>query len=367
MKIHIAMPGRFGRGPLGPELDGLLRRTSRSFYLSLRWLPRRSRGTIGLAYLLARLADSVVDCPGLPTAARRVWLERFAATIAHRARADAAAAELAPPAGWPPAGVPAAEAALVAAAPRVLAALGRLGAAERRLCAEVLGRITAGMRLDLNRFSATAGVGALADAAELERYCQLVAGCVGRYWTEVHALAQPALQPLDAGLLVAAERYGRGLQLVNVLRDLPADLRRGRCYLPQDELERLDLAPADLLQPAMGPRLQPLVDRLLGETAGLLASGWDYLERLPLGEPRLRLASAWPLLLAGRTLDQLARRTNPLDPAHLCKVPRRQVYLLLVRSLPGALWPAGLTGWGRRELRAVAARYPEVPRELLTH
>ncbi len=367
MSSRESTPGPSGRQPLAPELDGLLRRTSRSFYLSLRWLPQRSRGPIGLAYLLARLADSVVDCPELPAAQRRVWLERFAAAIAHSAKVNAAAPELAPPAGWPAAGVPAGEGELVAAAPQVLAALGRLGAAERRLTAGVLSQISAGMRLDLERFDAAAGIGALADGAELERYCQLVAGCVGRYWTEVHALAQPRLQPLDAGLLAAAERYGRGLQLVNVLRDLPADLRRGRCYLPRDELARLGLAPADLLQPAAGPRLRPLVDRLLGRTAGLLACGWDYLERLPLREPRLRLASAWPLLLAGRTLDQLARRTDPLDPTRRCKVPRRQVYLLLARSLPGALWPAGLTGWGRRELRAVAARYPEAPRELLTH
>ena len=39
-------------------------------------------------------------------------------------------------------------------------------------------------------------------------------------------------------------RFGKALQMTNVLRDVPADLASGRCYLPAAELAALGLAPA---------------------------------------------------------------------------------------------------------------------------
>ena len=44
-------------------------------------------------------------------------------------------------------------------------------------------------------------------------------------------------------------RFGKGLQLVNILRDLPADLKNGRCYLPLEKLETARLLPETLLSP----------------------------------------------------------------------------------------------------------------------
>jgi len=44
-------------------------------------------------------------------------------------------------------------------------------------------------------------------------------------------------------LLRDGVRFGKGLQLVNILRDLPRDLRQGRCYLPTERLARVQLTP----------------------------------------------------------------------------------------------------------------------------
>ena len=55
-------------------LGGLLRQVSRSFFLSLAILPRPLREPIGLAYLLARAADTVADTRGIPRAARLAHL-----------------------------------------------------------------------------------------------------------------------------------------------------------------------------------------------------------------------------------------------------------------------------------------------------
>ena len=46
---------------INPKIDALLEATSRSFYPTLKYLPKKIRGQIGLLYLLARVADTIAD------------------------------------------------------------------------------------------------------------------------------------------------------------------------------------------------------------------------------------------------------------------------------------------------------------------
>ena len=76
-------------------------------------------------------------------------------------------------------------------------------------------------------------------------------------------------------------RFGQGLHLVNVLRDLPRDLRLGRCYLPRADLAGLGLAPVDLLSPTVLPRVRPLLDTLIHEALACLDDGRAYALAVP--------------------------------------------------------------------------------------
>ena len=91
--------------------------------------------------------------------------------------------------------------------------------------------ITGGQELDLRRFGlATAGsVLSLQSDAELDDYTFRVAGCVGKFWTEICSahLFSTGTWNLAEQLRLGVE-FGKGLQLVNILRDLPRDLRQGR-------------------------------------------------------------------------------------------------------------------------------------------
>ena len=62
------------RGPV-------LRSVSRSFYLSLRFLPRPLRDPLSLAYLLARATDSIADTPEPPANVRAEALRKLAGAI----------------------------------------------------------------------------------------------------------------------------------------------------------------------------------------------------------------------------------------------------------------------------------------------
>lgn len=119
---------------------------------------------------------------------------------------------------------------------------------------------------------------------------------------------------------------------MNILRDLPKDLRTGRCYLPAPELATCGLTPADLLDPACEPRLRPVYDRWLDRAEQHLAAGWEYTNTLPRGQIRLRLACAWPVLIGLQTLRRL-RTSRVLDPAARIKITRAEVRGIIVKTV----------------------------------
>ena len=77
-------------------------------------------------------------------------------------------------------------------------------------------------------------IGALDTRADLDRYTHLNAGCVGEFWTDMVVAHRPRCAGgICPRMRARGARFGQGLQLINVLRDLPRDLRIGRCYLPR--------------------------------------------------------------------------------------------------------------------------------------
>src|SRR5207237_6697088 len=151
---------------------------------------------------------------------------------------------------------------------------------------------------------------------ELDDYTYRVAGCVGEFWTRLcRARLFPKPQLDDVLLLANAVRFGKGLQLVNLLRDLPKDLREGRCYLPAEALQHFRLTPEALLESANEPAFRPLYHTYLAKCEEHLTAGWAYINALPRRSVRVRLACAWPILIGARTLDRL-RSGNVLDAGH---------------------------------------------------
>lgn len=329
-------------------LTSLLKEVSRSFYLTLRVLPSEVRAAIGLAYLLARATDTIADTSVVPVAERLAALDRLRDRIvgASATPPDLEACLAAGNSGATPA-----ELTLLRRLPEALTLLDATEPEDRQRIRRVLITITSGQQLDLQRFAgATSGhMVALANDAELDDYTYRVAGCVGEFWT---AMCRARLFPgvsLDEGTLMTnGVRFGKGLQLVNILRDLPKDLRLGRCYLPIDWLSTHGLQPQDLLDPGNMPRFRPFYTNYLKQAETLLADGWAYTNLLPADQRRVRLACAWPILIGQRTLA-LLRDANVLDPAHRVKVSRSEVRGLLLRSLLSLPFPGP---WNRLHERA---------------
>ena len=324
----------------------LLRRVSRSFYLSLAVLPRAVRPTIGLAYLLARASDTIADTRAIDRAWRIAHLETLRAALGGGDISTVASATAGPQA------LPA-ERALLQRLPECLAAFRALPPADRARVHAVLATIIEGQLQDLRLFPCDdeGKLAALETREDLDRYTYLVAGCVGEFWTDVHAAHRPRLRQWDLPRMRAlGTRLGKGLQLTNVLRDVPRDLRQGRCYLPRQDLERFGVEPRDLLDPTRAAALRPLLVEWINIALDHYEAGWRYTFAIPRREARTRLACAWPLLIGLRTLDLLAASPNWLDPAVTIKVPRVRVYGLMAHSL-GTVWSTRALGRQARRLR----------------
>jgi farnesyl-diphosphate farnesyltransferase len=270
----------------------LLRAVSRSFYLTIRVLPRPVRDAVSLGYLLARASDSIADTSRAP-------VERRAQALRDLQRGDVAAhvlEEMVKCQALP------AEAALISRLPELIE---RLEASRQRALIEwVWGRILSGQLFDLVRFGESQDP---LSADELDEYTYLVAGVVGDFWTRLCAQAAPGFShaPLDR-LVDLGVRYGKGLQLVNILRDRRADAALGRVYVPDGRFRVVKSEAESGLRAGL-------------EWASLVNNG------------RIRFACLPPARIGLRTLEKIEIDSGPV------KITRGEVREVVVGAVP-ALW-----------------------------
>jgi farnesyl-diphosphate farnesyltransferase len=281
------------------EIPDLLRVHARTMSLSLRLLPPALREPLGLAYLLARASDTIADSGRLAAEERVAWLQSIQAALAK------STCEALPPVNVSEAFTPA-EHGLLDSLPRLLALLGEMP--EREELISLWREILEGQLFDLLRF--TSGAAPL-NRNELELYCDLVAGSVGRCWTRLIAKHSPRtlLAPVDE-LLPLASGYGKGLQLLNILRDWESDRAIGRRYVEER-------AAAEHLKQAHS----------------WLAAADRYLHALAPG--RILMASSLPLDLARATLPLVASAI----PGERAKLSRHRVRMILAASARSLVLP----------------------------
>lgn len=290
-------------------LNQLLSAVSRSFYLSMRFLPREMRPGVAVGYLLARATDTVADTVGMDCRERLTLLRMMGETAAGDASRETASTCFGQLGVLSTVQAHRGEAELLSRFPECLALLEDLSPREQMLVRNVLSTIVEGQTWDLEYFEGNSSVSC---PDQLEHYTYMVAGCVGEFWTRLGLLVMGAdfsTQP-ERELLRWGAHYGMGLQLVNILRDREEDLARGRSYLPSPD-------PAPWMAQA---------ERWLKE-------GVFYAESLRSG--RLRFSTVLPAWLGLDTLELLQGKERPASGK--VKVTRGRVY--------ARMWKAFLFSW----------------------
>jgi 15-cis-phytoene synthase len=177
-----------------------------SFYYAFRFLPPERRAAITAFYAFCREVDDVVDEVHDPSVAAHKlawWRKEVAAAFAGAPNHPVTQA-------------------LMPHAPA------------HGIDARHLGAVIDGCEMDLQQTR-------YLDFAGLSRYCHLVAGVVGEVAANIFGRSDP--RTIDY-----AHRLGLAMQLTNIIRDVGDDARRGRIYLPVDDLKRFDVKAAEILK-----------------------------------------------------------------------------------------------------------------------
>jgi len=248
----------------------LTRQSGTSFYYAFRVMPKDKREAIYALYSFCRVVDDCVDEEGGEgEAGLRRWLEE-----AHRCYAGKPETELGQD-----------------------LALALLQFPIPRSCFE---DIVAGCRMDLT-------VRRYATFADLRLYCERVASAVGLASIEIFGYEDPRARDYAVELGVA-------LQLTNIVRDVGADARRGRLYLPLEDLARFDLADREVIDAAAhGETPSPRLQSLLAFQAERTREQYARAEALLPAADRKAMVPARIMSAVYRaTLEKVARRGFPL-------------------------------------------------------
>jgi phytoene synthase len=188
-----------------------------SFYYSFLFLPPERRRAITALYAFCREVDDVVDECNDPSVARIKldwWRKQVAQMFADEAEHPVSRA--------------------------ITPHLANYGITRQRLLA-----IIDGMEMDLDQTR-------YLDWPNLEKYCWRAAGVVGELSAGIFGYSDPAT-------LAYAEKMGLAFQLTNIIRDVGEDARRGRIYLPVNELQQFGVKAAEILNGTYSPRFSALM------------------------------------------------------------------------------------------------------------
>ena len=189
-----------------------------SFYYSFLFLPAHRRRAITALYAFCREVDDVVDeCPDPQLAATKLAWWRQAVAKLYAGQPDH---------------------------PVTQALLPVLG--EFNLPQEQLLEIIDGMEMDLQQTR-------YLDFKALSLYCYRVASVVGLLAAEIFGFQERGTQKY-------AHDLGMAFQLTNIIRDVGEDARRGRVYLPLDELKRFNVPLADILNSTYSDNFRKLME-----------------------------------------------------------------------------------------------------------
>ena len=177
---------------------------------------------------------------------------------------------------------------------------------------------------------------------ELDEYMYYVAGTVGYLLTELFSFYSKKITPaITKKLHLLAESFGKGLQMVNIIRDMTTDLRRGQSYIPEELLDKYTLDRKSIYEVHNSKKAQMLFNELILNAVKHLDQAIDYILLLPKEEKGIRLFCMLPVFWAMRTLQKIQENTLALLGNEKIKGPRKMIkkeyYFALVNSYSNRL------------------------------
>jgi farnesyl-diphosphate farnesyltransferase len=323
----------------------ILPEVSRTFAISIRFLPGDLGRAVLTAYLLCRIADTIEDDNSTPPDERAALLDEFLRTLVDRDAADAFPAKAARLQGDP------AHLELVKHTDLVLVSFRTLPPRTQERVAHWVREMGVGMAKFVRNYPR--GI-RIQTAAEYKEYCYYVAGTVGCMLTELWHLHAPAVGKREfERLWVKCQAFGEALQTVNILKDIAHDAQHeNSIYIPAQDLQAQGSSHETLLSPQHLEHNHAAVQRFIDLARTDLDDALEYITLIPRRAIAIRAFCVLPLLFAYATLRDLSGSRAMLTPGGQVKISRREVKALMVVGLLSLLSNGAL----RRLVRRVKAR-----------
>jgi farnesyl-diphosphate farnesyltransferase len=269
----------------------ILKKTSRTFYLSIRKLPGIIKETTCLSYLLLRVSDFFEDNEYMQPEEKVRWLNLWLDILNGQAPSETWKSSLMP---WIETD---GEAFAAYYGPELYAAFLKL---PEILINKIIGHVQATTQ-GMARWTAKGPK--FVTEEDMDDYMFEVAGRVGYTSTEVFAWYSKGIRKHLVELIPLARETGLALQTVNILRGLRKDYERGWIYVPESFTRAAGLTKReDLFDPAYQDNAMKVVDMLIEKSERHLASALAYVKLLPKTQRNIRLAAIWPMMFAVRTV-----------------------------------------------------------------
>lgn len=325
--------------------QAILPDVSRTFAISIRFLPGTLGRAVLTAYLLCRIADTIEDDNSTAPAKRAELLEEFLRTLTDRDAADAFPALAAGLKG------DAAHLALVARADLVLVLFRTLPQRTQDRVAHWVREMGVGMAKFVRTYPAGIRIQTL---AEYREYCYYVAGTVGCLLTELWHLHAPAVGKREfEKLWVKCQAFGEALQTVNILKDIAWDAQHeNSIYIPASDLAAQGSSHETLLSPQHLEHNHKAVAHFIELARTDLDDALEYILLIPRRAVAIRAFCVLPLLFAYATLRDLSGSRAMLTVGGTVKISRREVKSLMVAGLVALVSNAAL----RRLVQRVKVR-----------
>ncbi|AEE66612.1 phytoene synthase [Bordetella pertussis] len=151
----------------------------------------------------------------------------------------------------------------------------------------------------------------------LRKYCWHVAGVVGELSAGVFGYQ-------DARTLDYAGKLGLAFQLTNIIRDVGDDARRGRIYLPVNELQQFEVKAADILNGVHSERFSALMRFQAERTRGLYR---EAMQALPETDRRAQRPGLMMAAIYHALLDEIERDDWQVLHQRISLTPVRKLWL----------------------------------------
>lgn len=231
-------------------------------------MPKSIRQQLSITYLLARTSDTIADELDISAAAKIKLLDSYLLAVKQETPHEHLT-------------------------PLLLAEYKKLNVLDKKYILDLLAKIITAQKFDTNLVK-------IKDKEQLDWYIYHVAGCVGEYITNICYKYIPGFSKIKdkQQMINAGINYGKGLQLINILRDIPEDKLRNREYLPDPDLEYWKKFTLDYLE-----------------------HGKFYINNI--NNFRVKYAFSLPYSLGIKTLNLVNKS----------KISRGQVYLILLKNI----------------------------------